>query len=136
MTDTTRGADDDASPGTTAASGPVPDGTDVDQRGSPQLDAATRTFLHALANEQRQQLLALFTGGAELTVSRVAERLKISQPTASQRLALLRRGGVLAARRDGRQVRYRVDAHAVERSLTELRTYLCARRPLPGNRSD
>ncbi|TDC88564.1 transcriptional regulator [Actinomadura sp. 7K507] len=89
-----------------------------------QLGAGGREFLKALASEQRQAMLELFTGGIELTVGTVAERLGIAQPTASQQLALLRRGGLLTSRRKGKQVHYRIDADAVERSLTELQTYL------------
>ncbi|MEU5995523.1 metalloregulator ArsR/SmtB family transcription factor [Spirillospora sp. NPDC047418] len=89
-----------------------------------RLGAGAREFLKALASEQRQAMLELFTGGIELTVGTVAERLGIAQPTASQQLALLRRGGLLTSRRDGKQVYYRIDARAVDQSLTELRTYL------------
>lgn len=83
-----------------------------------------REFLKGLASEQRQQMLELFAGGVELTVGTVAERLGIGQSNASQQLALLRRGGLLTSRKDGKQVRYRVDTPAVERSLTELQNYL------------
>ncbi|MFI0372057.1 ArsR/SmtB family transcription factor [Actinomadura sp. 1N219] len=89
-----------------------------------QLGSQAREFLRALASEQRQQMLELFTGGIELTVGTVAERLGIAQPTASQQLALLRRGGLLISRKQGKQVHYRIDTAAVERSLTELQTYL------------
>ncbi|WP_119730132.1 ArsR/SmtB family transcription factor [Thermomonospora amylolytica] len=89
-----------------------------------RLGPGAREFLKALAGEQRQQMLELFAGGVELTVGTVAERLGIAQPTASQQLALLRRGGLLTSRKDGKQVYYRVDATAIERSLTELQTYL------------
>lgn len=91
---------------------------------TPELGVGAREFLKALASEQRQQMLQLFTGGVELTVGTVAERLGIAQPTASQQLALLRRGGLLTSRKDGRQVYYRIDTAAVERSLSELQSYL------------
>ncbi|GAA4298474.1 ArsR/SmtB family transcription factor [Actinomadura luteofluorescens] len=83
-----------------------------------------REFLKGLASEQRQQMLELFAGGVELTVGTVAERLGVGQSNASQQLAVLRRGGLLTSRKDGKQVRYRVDTHSVERSLTELQAYL------------
>ncbi|OLT13334.1 hypothetical protein BJF79_20900 [Actinomadura sp. CNU-125] len=78
-------------------------------------------------------MLELFTGGVEITVGAVAERLAISQPAASQQLAILRRGGLLTSRKVGKQVRYRVDSAAVDASLTELRTYLhtCCPPPKP-----
>jgi DNA-binding transcriptional ArsR family regulator len=69
-------------------------------------------------------MLELFTGGIELTVGSVAERLGIAQPTASQQLALLRRGGLLTSRKQGKQVYYRIDGLRVERSLAELQSYL------------
>lgn len=94
-----------------------------------------REFLKGLASEQRQQILELFAGGVELTVGTVAERLGIGQSNASQQLALLRRGGLLTSRKDGKQVRYRVDTPSVERSLTELRNYLRTCCP-PGATSD
>ncbi|MGK5555691.1 ArsR/SmtB family transcription factor [Actinomadura kijaniata] len=89
-----------------------------------QLGDGAREFLKALASEQRQKTLELFAGGVELTVGTVAERLGVSQPAASQQLALLRRGGLLTSRKDGKQVHYRIDVSAVERSLTELQDYL------------
>ncbi|MGW5412458.1 ArsR/SmtB family transcription factor [Actinomadura geliboluensis] len=97
-----------------------------------QLGAGAREFLKALASEQRQQMLELFAGGVELTVGTVAERLGVGQANASQQLALLRRGGLLTSRRDGKQVFYRIDSAAVDRSLAELRAYLHTCCP-PGN---
>lgn len=88
------------------------------------LGAGAREFLKALASEQRQQMLELFAGGVELTVGTVAERLGVGQSNASQQLALLRRGGLLTSRKSGKQVFYRIDTAAVDRSLSELQNYL------------
>lgn len=95
------------------------------------LGPGAREFLKALASEQRQQMLELFTGGVEITVGAVAHHLGISQPAASQQLAILRRGGLLASRKVGKQVHYRIDSGAVDASLAELRTYLHACCPPP-----
>ncbi|WP_233617960.1 MULTISPECIES: ArsR/SmtB family transcription factor [Actinomadura] len=114
---------------------PVPAGDAAECGAEPvRLGPGAREFLRALASEQRQQMLELFTGGVEITVGAVAERLGIAQPTASQQLAVLRRGGLLASRRVGKQVRYRIDSAAVDASLAELRTYLhaCCPPPEPG----
>ncbi|MGI5171817.1 ArsR/SmtB family transcription factor [Spirillospora sp. CA-253888] len=89
-----------------------------------QLGAGAREFLKALASQQRQTMLELFAGGIELTVGAVAERLGLSQPAASQQLAILRRGGLLTSRKEGKQVYYRVDTPAVAQSLTALQDYL------------
>ncbi|GAA2625219.1 metalloregulator ArsR/SmtB family transcription factor [Actinomadura fulvescens] len=88
------------------------------------LDSKAQDFLKALASEQRQQMLELFAGSVELTVGTVAERLGVGQSNASQQLALLRRGGLLVSRKDGKQVYYRVDVATVEKSLDDLRDYL------------
>jgi DNA-binding transcriptional ArsR family regulator len=88
------------------------------------LPEPARDFLKALASETRQQILLLFVGGAALTVGEVAERLGIGQSTASEQLALLRRGGLLRARRTGKLVAYRADPAAVAERLAQLQSFL------------
>ncbi|MBX6752452.1 MAG: winged helix-turn-helix transcriptional regulator [Micromonosporaceae bacterium] len=88
------------------------------------LGETVQRFLKALASESRQQVMLLFTGGAELTVGEVAHRLGIGQSTASEQLALLRDGGILTSRRDGKVVYYRADPVRVAAVLDELREYL------------
>lgn len=90
----------------------------------PQLEEATQAFLKALASETRQQVMMLFAGGAELTVGEVAERCGLGQSTASEHLALLRRGGLLRSTRVGKLVRYRADADRIAERLGELQSYL------------
>lgn len=91
---------------------------------APQLGQATRDFLKALAHEGRQQIMLLFARGAELSVNQVAERAGISQSAASQQLALLRRGGIVTSRRDGKEVLYRGDRDTAARILGDLQDYL------------
>src|SRR5690625_192976 len=74
-----------------------------------ELSEATHDFLKALASPTRQRIMLLFAQGAELPVGEVAEQLGIGQSTASQQLALLRRGGILTSRREGKIVLYRSD---------------------------
>jgi DNA-binding transcriptional ArsR family regulator len=88
------------------------------------LPEPARDFLKALASETRQQILLLFVGGATLTVGEVATRLGIGQSTASEQLALLRRGGLLQARRTGKLVAYRGDPAAVTERLAQLQSFL------------
>lgn len=96
--------------------------------GPPPLDLAdaTREFLSALASPTRQRVLLLFARGAELSVGEVAERADISQPTASQQLQILRRGGIVTSRREGRIVFYRADREGVAHALSDLQVYLQA----------
>jgi DNA-binding transcriptional ArsR family regulator len=97
------------------------------------LDGSTQDFLKALASEARQQVMMLFAGGAELTVGEVAARCGLGQSTASEQLALLRRGGLVVSRRDGKLVRYRADPETIRLRLGDLERYLtvCCPPPLP-----
>jgi tellurite resistance protein TerB len=90
----------------------------------PVPDAATGRFLKALASEARQQAMLLFAGGAELSVGEVAERLGIGQSTASQQLAQLKDGGLLASRREAKTVYYRADKERIGAALDRLRGFL------------
>jgi DNA-binding transcriptional ArsR family regulator len=88
------------------------------------LPEPARDFLKALASETRQQILLLFIGGATLTVGEVAGRLGIGQSTASEHLALLRRGGLLSAQRSGKLVSYRANPSTVAERLAQLQAFL------------
>ena len=95
------------------------------------MGAAARRFLKAVASESRQEVMLLFAGGAELTVGEVAERLRIGQSTASEQLAPLREGGLLAARRAGKTVYYRADPDGIAAALSELQGWLRSCCPPP-----
>jgi DNA-binding transcriptional ArsR family regulator len=88
------------------------------------LSDEVRSFLKALASETRQEILFLFSGGEELTVGEVAERLSLAQSATSTHLATLRDGGVLTSRREWKTVYYRADPAGIGRALEELQGYL------------
>jgi DNA-binding transcriptional ArsR family regulator len=90
------------------------------------LPQATHDFLTALGSPTRQRIMLLFAAGAELPVGEVAERAGVSQSTASQQLQLLRRGGIVTSRRDGKTVLYRADREGVSRALGDLQAHLQA----------
>jgi ArsR family transcriptional regulator len=80
----------------------------------------TKTFsmerlLAALADRTRLRLLSLM-GGGEVCVCYFVEALGANQPKISRHLAYLRRSGVVAARREGKWMHYRIvrppDPHA------------------------
>ncbi|GIJ52391.1 hypothetical protein Val02_92770 [Virgisporangium aliadipatigenens] len=102
----------------------------------PHLDSPTQDFLKALASETRQQIMLLFAGGVELTVGEVADRCGIGQSTASEQLALLRRGGLVQSTRAGKLVRYRVDSTAIAGHLSTLQAYLACCCPPPDTATD
>lgn len=61
----------------------------------------------ALADKTRLRILALL-GDNEVCVCHMHDSLGLPQPTVSRHLAYLRRSGVVAARRDGVWMHYRV----------------------------
>ncbi|TDC83278.1 ArsR family transcriptional regulator [Micromonospora sp. KC606] len=91
---------------------------------APGLAPRTQEFLRALGSPTRQRIMMLFARGAEMSVGEVAERVGISQATASQQLTLLRRGGVVTSRRDGKTVFYRADRDGALAALADLQSYL------------
>jgi len=65
-----------------------------------------------LANRTRLRMLALLLRQPDLTVSAVADGLGIAPPDASRNLRALEARGFLAAKRDGRRVKYRWNSQA------------------------
>jgi ArsR family transcriptional regulator, virulence genes transcriptional regulator len=71
--------------------------------------AVIARMLKLFANEQRLRLLwHLAWADDELPVSALALNLRIGQSALSQHLAKLRRNGVIAARRVGHKIFYRI----------------------------
>ncbi|MFE7267112.1 ArsR/SmtB family transcription factor [Streptomyces sp. NPDC057592] len=88
------------------------------------MDPATASFLKALASETLQKVMQQFTGGIELTVGEIAQRCALTPSTASERLSLLRRGGLVDSRKEGKQVYYRADGAALAKCVSTLQAYL------------
>jgi ArsR family transcriptional regulator len=63
--------------------------------------------LTALANPRRLEILHLLAAGPH-EVGGIATELGISQPNASQHLAVMRGAGIVVADREGREVHYRI----------------------------
>src|SRR5262245_12357577 len=64
-------------------------------------------FFRALADRTRLRLINLM-GGSEVCVCFFVEVLGATQPLISRHLAYLRRAGIVAARRDGKWMHYRI----------------------------
>ena len=83
-------------------------------------------LFRALADRTRLRLLNLM-GDDEICVCFLVEGLKMQQPKISRHLAYLRRAGVVAARREGKWMHYRVaeprDEHAAS-IFREVRRWL------------
>lgn len=83
------------------------------------------TLLKLLANENRLLILCRLAVAGELSVGDIAEAVDLSQSALSQHLAKMREDGLLATRRDGQTIFYRiVDEHA-GRLLALLKDIYC-----------
>lgn len=85
-------------------------------------------LLKALANSERLLLLCQLSQG-ELNVGELESLLGITQPTLSQQLAVLRREELVATRRDGKQVYYRVSSPQALAVINTLYQLFCAGEP-------
>ncbi len=83
-----------------------------------------QAFLRALASETRQRILFLFMDQPHLTVGEVAAAVEVSPSTASEHLAVLKRAGILVARRSGKEVHYQPNRTAMLSLANDLVTYL------------
>jgi ArsR family transcriptional regulator, arsenate/arsenite/antimonite-responsive transcriptional repressor len=81
--------------------------------------AASRLF-KALGDETRLRIVALLSHG-ELCVCHLQEALGLSQPAVSRHLGVLRAAGVVADRRGGKWVYYRLLRQASEECERHLR---------------
>ena len=85
--------------------------------------AASR-FLKALCNHNRLLLLCLLSEG-ERTVSELEAALGLRQPAISQQLARLRAEGLIAGRRDGKSIHYRLASDEARRIMLLLYELFC-----------
>ena len=88
--------------------------------------ASAGTLLKALANPDRLLLLCQLSQG-ERNVTELEQLLGIQQPTLSQQLAVLRREGLVATRREGKQIYYRISSSEALAVITTLYQLFCER---------
>lgn len=80
-----------------------------------ELLETTARMLKCLGHPLRLQILDVLELNGELTVSEVQEMLDIEQASCSQHLSLMRDKGILARRKDGVHVYYRLgDSRALK----------------------
>ena len=77
----------------------------------PRASTSSDVF-NAVAEPQRRAILA-FLAGDERPVGDIVDALELAQPSVSKHLRVLRDVGLVSARRDGRQIRYRTNADAL-----------------------
>lgn len=82
-------------------------------------------FLKKLANPDRLLLACALVDG-ERSVGALEEMLDIRQPGLSQQLAELRAAGLIAPRKEGKQVFYRLADPRVETFIQTMHALFCA----------
>jgi DNA-binding transcriptional ArsR family regulator len=81
-------------------------------------------LLKALSNERRLMILCQL-GDRELPVGQIQPLVGLSQSALSQHLAVLREQGVVATRRDGQTIYYRVSDPAAVKVVATLAEIFC-----------
>lgn len=82
------------------------------------------SLLRLLGNERRLMILCQLADG-ELSVGQLQPGVGLSQSALSQHLALLREDGIVATRRDGQQIYYRIVDEAALRLIATLAELFC-----------
>lgn len=90
-------------------------------------------LLHALGNEKRLMILCRL-GAGELQAGALRAPLGLSQSALSQHLAVLRRAGVVATRRDGQTIRYRISDPGTVQVIAALASVFCPNKLQPRKR--
>jgi len=88
-------------------------------------------LLKSLANRHRLLILCQLLDG-ERSVGELVEYLGIRDTVVSQHLALLRKDGLVAARREGQTIRYAIASRPAEQILAALAAIYCAPAPICG----
>ena len=96
-----------------------------------QVAGRASSLLGSLANPDRLMILCTLVQG-ECNVGELAQRSGISQPTLSQQLTVLRREELIASRKEGKYVYYRLENPAVLAVMQTLYGIFCA----PGGTDD
>ena len=81
-------------------------------------------LLRALGNERRLMILCQLTDG-ERSVGELQSLVGLSQSALSQHLAVLREEGIVATRREGQTIWYRIDDPAAVRVVATLAEIFC-----------
>ena len=84
--------------------------------------------LRALSNERRLTILCKLAEAGEMSVGAMANILDLAQSALSQHLAKMRNESIVACRRDGQTMMYRIADPRIEQLMTELHLLFCAPR--------
>lgn len=86
-------------------------------------------FCKALSDETRQSILKMLQGG-EKSVGEIVGAFKISQPTISHHLNVLKNVGLVTSRKQGKQIFYSINQENVEECCGKMVAKFCLELPL------
>lgn len=87
--------------------------------------AEAATLLRQLSHEGRLLLLCHLVAEDEMSVGQLSKTVQLSQSALSQHLAQLRREGLVACRREGTTIHYRLADPRVATLIGTLRDLFC-----------
>jgi ArsR family transcriptional regulator, virulence genes transcriptional regulator len=87
--------------------------------------AEAAALMKALGNEKRLMILCKLLDEGEMRVLPLADAVGLSQSALSQHLARMREEGLVAFRRDGQTLHYRVRDPNVKRVIKVLKSIYC-----------
>jgi ArsR family transcriptional regulator len=76
-------------------------------------------YFKAFGDPTRQKILRFLTSG-EKTVNEIARAIKVSQPTASRHLSILKEAGAVADRREAQKIYYRLEKVSIRDCCVEF----------------
>ena len=82
-------------------------------------------LLKAMGNERRLVILCQLVAHREMSVGAMAEKIGLGQSALSQHLAKMRDEGIVATRREGQTIWYRVTDGRVEELMVILHRLYC-----------
>ncbi|MCL2581294.1 MAG: metalloregulator ArsR/SmtB family transcription factor [Streptosporangiales bacterium] len=74
----------------------------------------------AIGDPSRREVIDLLTGHGPASASWLAGRVPFSRQAVAKHLAVLERAGLVARRKEGREVLYRIDAARLEAATREM----------------
>lgn len=101
---------------------PCSAGGEGSSKSSPEVVERATAIFAALADPTRFRILESLLAG-ELTVSAIAESVDVTASAVSHQLRLLRDRGLVASRRDGRNVLYHLHDHHIANLLEQGRIH-------------
>jgi len=87
--------------------------------------AAAAAMLRTLGHEQRLLVLCLLVAHGERSVAQLLAEVRLSQSALSQHLARMREDGLVACRRDGQSMHYRIADARVAALVGTLKSIFC-----------